>query len=41
MKPEDVHRQFESFVNGDLQVGEMPDWMHTRGKCAWCVYQGP
>lgn len=41
MNHEDLHRRFESFANGDVQVGEMPEWMHTRGKCAWYVYQGP
>jgi len=38
MKDADLHRQFESFANGHVQVGEMPEWMHVRGNCAWYVY---
>jgi effector-binding domain-containing protein len=41
MNDADIHRQFESFANGDVQVGELPDWLHVHGKCAWYVYQGP
>jgi hypothetical protein len=41
MNDADLHRQFESLANGDVQVGEMPEWMHVRGRCGWYVYQGP
>ena len=37
----DVHKQFDRFANGKLQVGELPEWMHVSGKVAWYVYQGP
>jgi len=37
----DLHKQYEKFVNGAIQVGELPDWMHVEGKVAWYVYQGP
>ena len=41
MKDADIHRQFESLANGDVQIGELPEWLHVRGTCAWYVYQGP
>jgi hypothetical protein len=37
----DVHKQFDKFANGKVQVGELPKWMHVSGKVAWYVYQGP
>jgi hypothetical protein len=37
----DVHKQFDKFANGKVQVGELPKWMHVSGKIAWYVYQGP
>lgn len=40
MTDAEVHRQFESFANRDVQVGELPEWMHLRGRFAWYVYQG-
>jgi hypothetical protein len=37
----DVHKQFDRFANGEVQVGKLPEWMHVNGKVAWYVYQGP
>jgi len=37
----DVHKQFDRFANGKVQVGELPEWTHVHGKVAWFVYQGP
>ena len=37
----DVHKQFDKFANGKVQVGELPRWTHVHGKVAWYVYQGP
>jgi hypothetical protein len=37
----DVHEQFDEFANGNVQVGELPTWMHVGGKVAWYVYRGP
>jgi len=36
----DVHKQFDQFANGKVQVGELPRWTHVHGKVAWYVYQG-
>jgi len=36
----DVHKQFDRFANGEVQVGELPKWMRVSGKVAWYVYQG-
>lgn len=41
MNEDDIHRQFESFANEDVQVGEMPEWLHVRGQFIWYVDQGP
>jgi len=37
----DVHKQFDKFANGKVQVGELPKWVHVSGKVAWYAYQGP
>jgi hypothetical protein len=37
----DIHKQYDKFANGTVQVGELPEWMHIKGKVAWCVFQGP
>lgn len=37
----DVHKEYDKFANGPVQVGELPEWMHIKGKVAWYVYQGP
>jgi len=37
----DVHKQFDKFADGKVQVGELPKWMHVSGKVAWNVFQGP
>jgi hypothetical protein len=37
----DVHKQFDKFADGKVQVGELPKWMHVSGKVAWKVFQGP
>ena len=37
----EIHKQFDKFANGEVQVGELPKWMHVSGKVAWHVYQGP
>lgn len=37
----DIHKQFDKFANGKVQVGQLPEWMHVTGKVAWYVYQGP
>jgi hypothetical protein len=31
----------DRFANGDVQVGELPESLHIRGKVAWYVFQGP
>jgi len=36
----EVHKQFDKFANGKVQVGELPKWMHVRGQVAWFAYQG-
>lgn len=42
MKPcEEVHRTYDRLANGEVQVGELPSWMHVQGKVAWYVFQGP
>jgi hypothetical protein len=41
MKDADLHRQFESLADAEVQVGEMPEWLQVRGKCTWYVYEGP
>ncbi len=41
MKCADVHKQFDRYANGKVQVGELPAWMHVQGKVAWYVAQGP
>jgi hypothetical protein len=38
---DDFHKEFDRFANGTVQVGELPTWMHVRGKVVWFVYQGP
>jgi len=37
----DVHKQFDKFADGKVQVGELPKWMHVSGKVAWNVFQEP
>jgi hypothetical protein len=37
----DIHKQYDKFANGAVQVGELPEWMHIKGKVAWYVFQGP
>ncbi len=37
----EMHKQFDKLANGELQIGEMPDWMPIKGRMAWYVYQGP
>jgi hypothetical protein len=37
----DIHKQYDKFANGPIQVGELPKWMHVKGKVAWYVFQGP
>lgn len=38
---DEVHRAYDGLANGAVQVGELPSWMHVRGKVAWYVFQGP
>ena len=35
------HREFDRFATGGVETGELPTWLHVRGKVAWKVYQGP
>lgn len=35
-----VHRDYDRLANKDVNVGELPTWMHIKGKVAWYVYQG-
>ncbi len=37
---EEAHAQFDSIANEEAQTGELPEWMHVRGKAFWWVYQG-
>ena len=41
MKCAEFHRQYNRHANGDVQVGELPPWMHVQGRVAWYVAQGP
>lgn len=38
---DEVHRAYDAIANGPVQVGELPDWLHVRGRVAWYVYAGP
>ncbi len=38
---DEFHRQFDRYANKDIQVGELPIWMHVHGTVAWYVAQGP
>ncbi len=38
---EALHRQYDAIANGPVQVGNLPDWMHVRGRTVWYVYAGP
>ncbi len=36
-----VHRDYDRFANKNVNVGELPPWMHIQGKVVWYVFQGP
>ena len=38
---DEVHKRYDALANKDVQVGELPEWMHVTGKVAWYAYQGP
>ncbi len=38
---EAMHKALDAKANGEIQVGELPEWAHVRGKVAWYVFQGP
>jgi len=38
---EALHARFDAIANGPVQVGELPESMHLRGRMVWYVYQGP
>ena len=38
---DEIHREFDGFANGSVQIGELPPWTHVRGRMAFYVYQGP
>ena len=38
---DEFHRQYDRIANKDIQIGELPDHMHVRGRVAWYVAQGP
>ncbi len=38
---DEFHLEYDRFANKDVQVGELPQWMHVRGTVAWYVAQGP
>ena len=35
-----LHRSYDKSANGAVQVGELPDSTHIRGRVAWYVYAG-
>ena len=37
----DMHKRFGKYANGDIQIGELPEDLHVRGRVAWYVYKGP
>ncbi|MFI5415586.1 MAG: hypothetical protein ACHQ16_08085 [Candidatus Lutacidiplasmatales archaeon] len=37
---DEVHAEFDRHANGDVQAGELPSWLHVRGRVVWYVYQG-
>ena len=40
-KCDKLHADYDRLANGSVQAGELPDWMHVRGRVAWQVYEGP
>lgn len=37
----EAHARFDRIANAEGQVGELPPWLHVRGRAFWWVYQGP
>ncbi len=37
---EEVHRMYDELAHDEVQAGELPAWMHVRGRVAWYVIQG-
>ncbi len=35
------HSEFDRLANGEVQIGQLPAWMHVNGRVAWYVFQGP
>lgn len=38
---EEIHQAYDAMANSDVQMGELPPWMHVQGTVAWYVFQGP
>jgi hypothetical protein len=38
---EEIHKDYDSKANREIQLGELPPFMHVKGRVAWYVYQGP
>ena len=41
MRFSEAHHEYDPYANGEVQIGQLPSWMHISGKVAWYVYQGP
>jgi len=36
-----VHREYDKYSNGKIEIGQLPSWMHVMGEVAWYVFRGP
>jgi hypothetical protein len=36
-----MHNEYGIYANGEIQIGELPENMHVKGKVAWYIYKGP
>lgn len=40
MRDEDIHHEFDRYADDGFHIGELPPWLHVRGKVAWYVFRG-